>query len=77
MTEPHAEALAAFRRFNYDHIYMRPDSLVQSASVIRVLRALVEHFAERPAELPGIDRADRIEADSTRRCARPSPTSPA
>ncbi|MCB9387440.1 MAG: HD domain-containing protein [Microthrixaceae bacterium] len=44
MTEPLAEALAEFRAFNYEHIYMRPDSLKQSESVIRVLRALVEHY---------------------------------
>ena len=46
MSEPLAEALAAFRAFNYEHIYMRPASLEQSESVIRVLRALVEHHAE-------------------------------
>ncbi|MFV0317913.1 MAG: HD domain-containing protein [Microthrixaceae bacterium] len=43
MTDPLAEALAAFRAFNYEHIYMRPESLAQSESVIRLLRALVEH----------------------------------
>lgn len=48
MGEPMAEALAAFRAFNYDHIYMRPASVEQSRSVIRVLQALVEHYAERP-----------------------------
>ena len=47
-----ARALAEFRRFNYDHIYMRPASLEQSATVIAVLRALVEHLAERPDLLP-------------------------
>ncbi len=47
-----AGALAAFRRFNYEHIYMRPASLEQSATVIAVLRALVEHLAERPGALP-------------------------
>ncbi|MGI9578282.1 MAG: HD domain-containing protein [Microthrixaceae bacterium] len=46
MADPLAEALAEFRAFNYEHIYMRPDSLAQSESVIRVLRALVEHHAE-------------------------------
>ena len=52
MTDPLAEALAEFRRFNYDHIYMRPASLEQSRTVIRVLQALVEHFADRPNVLP-------------------------
>lgn len=45
MVEPLAEALAEFRRFNYEHIYMRDDSVAQSRSVIAVLRALVEHHA--------------------------------
>jgi dGTPase len=52
MEEPLAEALSEFRRFNYQHIYMRPASLEQNASVIAVLRALVEHFGEQPAAMP-------------------------
>ncbi|NNE11499.1 MAG: HD domain-containing protein, partial [Ilumatobacter sp.] len=52
MTESVAEALAAFRRFNYDHVYLRPASVAQADSVITLLRALVEHFADRPAQLP-------------------------
>ncbi|MCP4435746.1 MAG: HD domain-containing protein [Actinomycetia bacterium] len=65
MAEPLAEALAAFRAFNYEHIYMRPASLRQSESVIRVLRALVEYYADRPNVLgatgvePGSDEALR------------------
>jgi len=43
-----ARALAEFRQFNYDHIYMRPASLAQSEMVITVLRALVEHLADNP-----------------------------
>lgn len=57
MTEPMAEALSEFRRFNYDHIYMRPASLAQNDSVIAVLRALVEHFGEHPDGLPRADDA--------------------
>jgi dGTPase len=52
MTEPMAAALGEFRRFNYDRIYMRPASLAQSASVIKVLQALVEHFGEHPTQMP-------------------------
>jgi len=52
MAEPMAEALAEFRRFNYDHIYMRPASVAQSEQVIRVLRALVEFYSDRPNTLP-------------------------
>ncbi len=58
MTEPLADALAEFRRFDYEHIYMRPASLEQSRSVIRVLRALVEHYADRPNAIPRPAAAD-------------------
>jgi dGTPase len=57
MTEPEAEALAEFRRFNYDHVYLRPASQAQAASVIELLRALVEHYADRPQLLPDPPRA--------------------
>lgn len=52
MDEPTAAALAEFRRFNYERIYMRPASVAQSESVIRILRALVEYYADRPNTLP-------------------------
>jgi dGTPase len=57
--EPFGEALEAFRAFNYRHIYMRPASRRQSAAVVAVLRALVEHYADRPFALP--DRARRTD----------------
>jgi dGTPase len=52
MVEPLADALAAFRTFNYENIYLRDASREQAARVIDVLRALVEHFATRPELLP-------------------------
>ena len=52
MVEPRAEALAEFRRFNYDHVYLRPASRAQADAVIALLRALVEHYADRPDLLP-------------------------
>ena len=52
MTEPLAEALAEFRRFNYERIYMRRESIAQSESVIRVLRALVELHSASPELVP-------------------------
>ena len=52
MTPDIAEALAAFRKFNYEHIYLRPASARQSDAVIALLRALVEHYADRPHALP-------------------------
>lgn len=47
-----AAALAAMRRFNYERIYTRPDSLAQSNAVIEVLHGLVEFYAEHPGALP-------------------------
>jgi dGTPase len=48
-----ADALAAFRTFDYERIYLRDSSLRQATTVIALLRALVEHLAERPGLLPG------------------------
>ena len=48
MEEAAAEALAAFRACNYEHIYLRDASLRQGEAVVSVLRALVEHFSDRP-----------------------------
>jgi dGTPase len=56
MTAPAAEALAEFRRFNYDHVYLRPASRHQARVVIDLLRALVEHYADRPNLLPAEHR---------------------
>ena len=47
-----ADALAAFRRFNYDAIYHRPESRAQAQSVIDMLRAMVDHYIDNPRLLP-------------------------
>ena len=47
-----ADALAAFRRFNYESIYHRPESRAQAQSVIDMLRALVDHYIGNPHLLP-------------------------
>ncbi|MGD0311189.1 MAG: HD domain-containing protein [Acidimicrobiales bacterium] len=52
MGDDEAEALAAFRASNYEHIYLRPSSVAQGRSVVAVLRALVEHFGDRPNLIP-------------------------
>jgi dGTPase len=52
MTPDIAEALAAFRTFNYENIYLRPASRHQADAVISLLRALVEHYADRPHVIP-------------------------
>jgi dGTPase len=52
MTEPAANALAAFRAFNFERIYLRPASVRQAERVIALLRGLVEHFVDVPARMP-------------------------
>lgn len=61
----HAEALAALRAFNYDHIYDRPASRAQGAAVVEVLTALVEACVERPDLLPDPDVDDTLTAAVT------------
>jgi dGTPase len=64
-----ADALAEFRRFNYEHVYLRPASRQQADAVISLLRALVEHYADRPHAIPHQtveaalgERADYVDA---------------
>ena len=53
MTPEAAAALAQLRQFNYERIYMRPDSVAQADAVIDVLRALVDHLIAHPDLIPG------------------------
>ncbi len=55
MDARHAEALAAFRSFNYETIYLRGPSKQQAAAVVGMLRALVEYYAAHPALIPDIE----------------------
>ncbi len=64
-----AAALAALRAFNYERIYVRPESLAQSRAVVDVLRALVEYYSDRPGSLPDADPAGVLEADDAVRAA--------
>ncbi|GMA88837.1 hypothetical protein GCM10025868_40870 [Angustibacter aerolatus] len=67
---PHvAEALAALRSFNYERIYTRPESLAQAESVVRLLRALVEHYAAHPGDLPREHAGQQGDDDDTVRAA--------
>ena len=50
----HAEALAAFRSFNYETIYLRNASRQQASAVVAMLRALVEYFAAHPHLIPDV-----------------------
>ena len=54
MDARHAEALAAFRSFNYQSIYLRDASRQQASAVVTMLRALVEYFAEHPTMIPDV-----------------------
>ncbi|MGH8983888.1 MAG: HD domain-containing protein [Acidimicrobiia bacterium] len=54
MTEPAASALAAFRDFNFERIYLRPAARRQAGRVIALLRGLVEHFADVPTRIPDV-----------------------
>jgi len=57
-----AEALAAFRACNYEHVYLRDASVTQARAVIAVLRALVEHYADRPYAIPAVREAGGLVA---------------
>lgn len=59
MTNHAAEALAEFRRFNYEEIYLRPASKAQADAVIAMLHALVERYAAQPFLVPDGDNLDR------------------
>jgi dGTPase len=52
MTEPSAGALAAFRAFNFDRIYLRPAARRQAEKVVALLRGLVDFFVDTPSRLP-------------------------
>ena len=62
MDADHAEALAAFRSFNYERIYLREDSVAQADAVIEVLTALTEHFIASPGIIPGVPEAGGLMA---------------
>ncbi|MBK5330462.1 MAG: HD domain-containing protein [Ilumatobacteraceae bacterium] len=66
MTAEAAEALAAFRKFNYDNVYLRPASQEQARSVISLLQALVEHYAAQPQLLPDVVEFEAGSAEALR-----------
>jgi len=54
MTEPAASALAAFRAFNFERIYLRPAARRQAERVIALLGGLVDFFAAAPLRIPAL-----------------------
>ena len=62
MRQPEATALAELRAFNYERIYLRPESVAQASKVAALLTSLTEWFIAHPSELddrpePGSDAA--------------------
>lgn len=53
MTEPAAGALAEFRAFNFERIYLRPAACRQAGRAIGLLRGLVDFFTDAPGRAPG------------------------
>jgi dGTPase len=53
MRPAEAEALAAFRSFNFERIYLRPAARRQAERVVALLRGLVDCFVDTPGRLPG------------------------
>lgn len=51
LRQAEAEALAAFRAFNYERIYLRPESAEQAKRVISLLRSLTDWFVAHPDAL--------------------------
>ena len=58
MTEPAASALAAYRAFNFERIYLRPAAQRQAERVIRLLSGLVDHFVDAPRRMPPVRDAE-------------------
>jgi dGTPase len=56
-----AEALGSFRQFNYERVYLRPESQAQAQSVITLLQALVEHYRAFPHLVQGAEAAHDTE----------------
>ncbi len=62
MDDDTASALARFRALNYEHIYLREASVAQARAVVALLRALVEHFSDRPNAIPSVREAGGLGA---------------
>lgn len=68
MRAPEAAALDAFRTFNFERIYLRPDSVAQAERVIRLLRSLTDWFIDNPERMgePVPPRSDSAVAAAVR-----------
>ncbi len=51
MARAEAQALEAFRSFNFERVYLRPAAVAQAQRVVELLRALVDWYAVHPAAM--------------------------
>lgn len=51
MRSGEAEAMAAFRSFNYEHIYLRADAVTQADRAARVITELCAYYIEHPERM--------------------------
>ncbi|MEO7836774.1 MAG: HD domain-containing protein [Acidimicrobiales bacterium] len=58
MRTDEAHALDAFRAFNFERIYLRPESLAQAERVIALLRDLTEWHIAHPAAIDDTNREE-------------------
>ena len=70
MREPMAGALAQFRAFNFDRIYLRPAARRQAEKVIGLLRGLVDFFVDAPARATGGAGVEPGSAEAAARAVR-------
>lgn len=56
LRRPEADALAAFRAFNFERIYLRPDAVDQADRAAKLISGLADWFLHNPATMP--DGAD-------------------
>ncbi len=59
MRNPEAEALAAFRAFNFERIYLRPEAVAQAERVVELLRCLTDWYVAHPAAID--DRGNEVD----------------
>lgn len=52
LRQPEASALAAFRAFNYERIYLRPEAVEQADLSARLIGGLAEYYLTHPSLLP-------------------------
>ena len=52
LRQAEADALAAFRAFNYERIYLRPEAVAQADLAARLISGLAEFYLTHPSHLP-------------------------